>query len=125
MKKIFISIFCFLIIFLLLFQCFPNISRAFDPYDTSPFSAKEDSANEAGDIAANLTGMILSMIQVGGVGLAIITLIVLAVKYMTGSIEDKVEVKKNSVTYVIAAGIFFGGTIIVTIIKNFVFGNLE
>ena len=125
MKRVFLSIFCFLIIFMVLIQCFPNISNALDPYDTSPFNVGEDSSEDAGNVAAKITGMILTMVQVGGVGVAIISMLTLGGKYLMGSVEDKADVKKNTVTYVIAAGISFGGTIIVTIIKSFVMGNLK
>ena len=39
--------------------------------------------------------------------------------------QNKADVKKNTVTFVLAAGICFGGTLIATIVKNFVIGNLK
>lgn len=125
MKRVFISIFCFLIMFLLLFQCFPIFSNATDPFDTSIYGTETDDSGPAGNAVAKITGTVLTFVQVVGVGVGIITLITLGTKYMTGSVEDKADVKNNTVTYVLAAGICFGGTLIATIVKNFVIGNLK
>ena len=53
-----------------------------------------------------------------------VMLVTLGVKYMTGSVEAKADVKNNTVTYAIGAGIAFGATAIATIVKQFVLKNL-
>ena len=46
-------------------------------------------------------------------------LIVLAIKYISAAPNDKAEIKKHAVVYVVGAVILFGATVILEIIKNF------
>lgn len=123
MKKVFISVFCFLIIMILLFQCFPNISYG-DNFDTSPYSPDQDLAGEAGEPVIKILGAALTAVQFAGMGIAIIMMLILGAKYLSGGADDKATVKKNTISYVIAAMIFFGGSFIVTLIKKFALKNL-
>jgi len=124
MKRVLISIFCFLIMMVLLSQCFPNISYG-DNFDTSPYSPSTDLAREAGTPVIQILGAALTAVQYTGVAIAIIMMLILGAKYLSGGVDDKATVKKNTISYVIAAGIFFGGSIIVTIIKKFALGTFS
>lgn len=127
MKRVFISIFCFLIIFTLLFQVFPIKSNAVNNgnFTTAYYDPSNDHSGDGGKSAGKILAAGLSLVQWAGVAVAIIMLLTLGVKYLSGGVDDKSTVKKNTVTYVIAAGIFFGGSVLVTIIKTFVLGTLK
>lgn len=63
--------------------------------------------------------IILGLFQVGTVGVGVIMLIVLAIKYMMSAPSDKAEIKKHATVYIVGAIMAFGATGIVTLIKNF------
>ena len=67
----------------------------------------------------NIAGAILSVVQVIGVSVAIIMLIVLAIKYMSAAPNDKAEIKKHAVVYVVGAVVLFAASGILQIIKGF------
>lgn len=77
------------------------------------------------DIPGNLTpelepigGSILSILAIIGSGLSIIFLIILGIKYMLGSLEEKAEYKKTMMPYVIGAVLVFGASSIASIFFN-------
>lgn len=55
---------------------------------------------------------ILSVIQVIGTVLSVVILIIIGIKYMLGSVEEKADYKKTLVPYVVGAFILFTGTLI-------------
>ena len=54
-----------------------------------------------------------------GIGVAVIMLIVLAIKYISAAPGDKAEIKKHAVVYVVGAVILFAATGILQIIRTF------
>lgn len=60
----------------------------------------------------------LGIIQVVGIVLSVLMLIVIGIKYMLGSTEEKAEYKKSLMPYVIGAAIVFTGSMIPNIIYN-------
>ncbi len=60
----------------------------------------------------------ITVTQVIGVGIAVIMLIVLGMKYMISAPEDKAQIKKHAVVYVIGAVVLFGAVGILEMIKN-------
>ena len=62
---------------------------------------------------------ILSVLRYVGVGMAIIMLIVLAIKYMSAAPEGKAEIQKTASPYIIGAVVLFAASSIVDIIKTF------
>lgn len=68
---------------------------------------------------AALTGAgnkILTVITTIGIVISVVMLIVLGIKYMIGSTEEKAEYKKSLMPYVIGAGILFAASSIAQII---------
>lgn len=63
-------------------------------------------------------GVILGVINVIGVVASVITLMVVGINYMFGSIEEKAEYKKTAVIYCLGAALLFGGTTIPNILYN-------
>lgn len=65
---------------------------------------------------------IVAVIQTVGVVIAVVIMLVLGIKYMLGSAEEKAEYKKSMVPYIVGAVLIFAGTTIVNIVYNFVLG---
>ena len=112
MKKMLISI----LIILMFLAVIPNCIYAGN-IDTSAYSdiynaKKTSEITKAG-------GVILGVVQVIGVSVGIILLIILGIKYMTSSTNDKATIKEKLIPYVIGAVLMFGGTGLLTIIANF------
>lgn len=64
-------------------------------------------------------GSILAIVQVVAIATAIIMLIVLAIKYISSAPNDKAEIKKHAVVYVVGAVLLFGASGILQLIRNF------
>ena len=67
----------------------------------------------------NIGGKIMGIIQTVGVVVAVVILMVLGVKYMMGSAEEKAEYKKTMIPYVIGAVLIFGASSIANMIFKF------
>jgi len=61
---------------------------------------------------------ILGIVQVVGTIASILTLVLLGIKYMTGSVEEKAEYKKTLMPYIIGAIFVLAATSITTWIYN-------
>ena len=82
-----------------------------------PNSIKADTTNTTG--IQNLGSKIMGIIQVIGTIVSVVILIVLGIKYMMGSAEEKAEYKKTMIPYLVGAILIFAATQIATIIYNF------
>ena len=77
------------------------------------------------DATASVTGIktignnIVKILQTVGVVLSVIILIVLGIKYMMGSAEEKAEYKKSMMPYVIGAALIFAASALAQVIYNF------
>ena len=77
------------------------------------------SGNEDVDNAANyLADTAMALAQVIAVGVAVIMLVVLAMKYMLSAPGDRATVKKHAVVYIVGAVIMFSASAILEIIKK-------
>lgn len=88
--------------------------NAFDGY--ANIAAKESSlATKAGEIG----GTILGVAQVVGMAVAVIMLVVLAIKYISSAPNDKAEIKKYAVVYIVGAVVLFAASGLVGIIRDY------
>ena len=77
-------------------------------------------ANYAGTTGiTTLGGKIMGILQTVGVVVAVVVLMVLGIKYMMGSAEEKAEYKKTMIPYIIGALLIFGATTIANMIYGF------
>ena len=67
---------------------------------------------------ATITGSILGIVQTIGMAVAIIMLVVLAIKYISAAPNDKAEIKKLAVIYIVGAVVLFAASGIVGLIKT-------
>ncbi|HJJ12075.1 MAG TPA: pilin [Clostridiaceae bacterium] len=68
------------------------------------------------------TGKILNIVQIAGTAISLVALLVLGMKYMLSSPNDKATIKEKMVPYVIGVIIFFAASNIVTIVIKFAMG---
>ena len=65
---------------------------------------------------------IMGVIQVLGVVIAVIVLMVLGIKYMMGSAEEKAEYKKTMIPYLVGAILIFAASTIANVVYQFAIG---
>ncbi len=61
---------------------------------------------------------IVATVQTVGVVVSVVILLVLGIKYMMGSAEEKADYKKSMVPYIVGAILIFASTTIVNIVYN-------
>ncbi len=101
-----------------------NATMSFDEISTD--SVVEGATDESGAASSinRIIGSILTIVQVVGCGVAVIMLIVLAIKYISAAPGDKADIKKHAVVYVVGAVVLFAASGILQIVKNFA-GNVH
>lgn len=85
-----------------------------DPNDYKPPTLTSDEAQPAMDKIKPIIGVITTI----GIITSVATLVVLGIKYMVGSIEEKAEYKKSMIPYLIGAFLIFAISTVVTFIMN-------
>lgn len=114
-KKLrYIIIFLFIVFLMSLY--IPNISSAYDAQNALGALENYGQITGSSDIFQDKVGKILGVVQIVGSLVAVICLIVLGVKYMMGSVEEKAEYKKTLLPYFIGALMVFGITNLLNVI---------
>ena len=67
----------------------------------------------------NVLGRILGFVQIIGYAFGTGMLLYIGIKYMMASANEKADLKKGAINYVIGAVLVFGATAVVGFIKNF------
>lgn len=88
----------------------PIANATIDPSNYNP-SSKLPNAEDVNKIVG-LANPIIGTIKVVGIVIAVITLAIIGLKYMTGSVEEKAEYKKTMIPYLI-------GVVLVVAITQF------
>lgn len=98
-------------------------SVVFAATSVDPNTWKNQSGNKIKtDDITNFSASLINVISIVGSAAAIITLIVLGIKYMMGSAEEKAEYKKTLLPYIIGAAMVFGASVLTGVIYNFMQG---
>lgn len=71
----------------------------------------------------DVLGTILGAIQLVGSFVAVIVLVIVGVRYMTGSVEEKAEYKKTMIPYIVGALLVFAASNVAKIIYD-ISGNI-
>lgn len=85
-------------------------------------------ANNSGSLATksqSIAGSVLGVAQVVGIAVAIIMLIVLAIKYVSAAPNDKAEIKKHAVVYIAGAIVLFGASGLLGLVRTWVNGTIN
>lgn len=75
--------------------------------------------SDASSAATNMLRTMAIVVKVIGVSVAIVMLLVLGMKYMISAPEEKGEIKKHAIVYVVGALVLFGAVGLLNIIENF------
>lgn len=86
--------------------------------DPSTFNGQGDKIDTTGITA--WSNSIINVVSIVGSAAAIIILIILGVKYMMGSAEEKAEYKKTLLPYIIGAVFVFGASVLTKVIYDFI-----
>ena len=86
--------------------------------DNMKGSITQENQNKITGVGSSIVGIL----QTIGIVLSIIILIVLGLKYMMGSAEEKAEYKKTMIPYVVGAILIFAASALAGVIVNFAQG---
>ncbi len=114
-KKTIVKIMSVALMVAMIAMCLNNV--AFAARDTLALPKAE--GTDTSDSFGNILNRILGIVQVIGVAIAVIMLIVLAIKYISAAPGDKAEIKKHAVVYVVGAVVLFAASGIIGIIRTF------
>ena len=108
-----------IILLVLVLSCF-NVINVYATQSTVPDvnyykPTEEEVSNEVLDVA----GGIVSLLQVLGTVIAVITIMIMGIKYMAGSVEEKADYKKTMIPYLIGVFIFFSLSQIIPMLIEF------
>ncbi len=103
------------IILLVVMILIPTFVMASDPLE-NPDAYKP--SGTIGTKAAQKAGNILNVITVIGIVVGVITLIVIGIKYMVGTVQEKAEYKKTMFSYIIGLVLLISVCSFVQIIYN-------
>ena len=118
MKKI-IKIAFYIFLVLMVMYSFFNISFAAYNYQNELDWADGEHNSDADNSVQNVVGSIIVIVRIIAVGVAVIMLVVLAMKYMMSAPNDRAEIKKHAVVYVVGAIVLFASGGILSIIQKF------
>lgn len=74
------------------------------------------------DQVKSLGQSLVGIIQTAGVVVAVVVMLVLGIKYMMGSAEEKAEYKKSMIPYLVGAIILFAASTITNVVYQFAIG---
>ncbi len=116
MKKKTVKIISSLVIIAIMLMSMSTFIFAADYLDPGSITPQDTPAATS---VQNMAGQILSIVQIVAISVAIIMLIVLAIKYISASPEGKADIKKSATLYVVGAVLLFGASGVLEIVKQF------
>ena len=102
--------------FILTIFCNYNVQAIVNPLENGSHYDPGVGGDE--DKLMDMTGQILGIVNTVGTIVSVIVLMIIGIKYMLGSIEEKAEYKKSMTGYVFGAILLFGITTIANILYN-------
>lgn len=117
MKNKTLKIMSVLALIIMMVMCLSNVVMAadvdlLDPNISGTTSTTSTTVN-------TIVGKILGIIQVVAIGIAVIMMVVLAIKYISAAPAEKADIKKGLTIYIVGAVLLFGASGILQILKNF------
>lgn len=116
MKK---SIKCILIFLLVILIIMVSINVSFADISSQIKDLNSGSVDATSNTSVtNMGKQIVAVIQTIGIVVAVVVILILGIKYMLGSPEEKSEYKKSMFPYFIGAVLIFAASTIVNIVYN-------
>lgn len=126
MKQKIVRIISILFIIVLLFMININVFASTGSALTSQFNGNGAvNISKGEDILTKIIGPILSVVRIVAVGISVIMITYLGIKYMSAAPSEKASIKNQLVTFTIGAVVVVGTTSILTMIKNFATGAFK
>ncbi len=136
------KLFLILVVMIMIIGCFSTESSAgfldrflnrteesggsgFDWKDETGKMLNSTASSEMASSVQGFAGTIIFIIRIIATGVAIIMLIVLAMKYMMAAPGDRADIKKHAVVYVVGAVVLFSVTGILQIIQEWASTNIK
>lgn len=116
LRKIKITIFNFIVAFEIMTN--KVLAAAKINIDTGKFKPNSGGATGASKLLS-MGRIIVGILQAIGSVVSVVVLIIIAIKYMLGSVEEKAEYKETMKPYIIGCALLFSISNIVGIIYNF------
>ncbi len=110
-----ISIFC-IIFTLSCFICSANAVGLGILEDPNKFIQSEEGKDNKD--AIEIANVIVWLVRTIGESIAVIILLVIGIKYILGSVEEKAEYKQSMIPYIIGAALIFTGAALTDLIYN-------
>ena len=108
--KIIVALFIVLSIVMISISSFAG--KVVEPKDFSAIDPTNTS------IIKTMGGQIIGVVRTVGVLVAVVILLILGIKYMIGSAEEKADYKKNMVPYLVGAVLIFAASTIAGIVYD-------
>lgn len=117
-KKTIVKIMSIALMVAMIAMCLNNIALAATDVNNT-MDIPSGTGSNTSRTFASILNTILGITQVIGVAIAVIMLIVLAIKYISAAPGDKAEIKKHAVVYIVGAVVLFAASGILGIIRKF------
>ena len=115
------KILIFIIMFLIFTISIPTIVLASGPID-NPNSFDPRTNGITSPQVVNKANSIVGTITTVGIVISVIALIIIGLKYMMGSVEEKAEYKKTMIPYLVGAILIFGASAITKVVVGLASG---
>ena len=110
-----VKVFCgILVASILLFTANAVFANPSGPIDPSKLTGTFDQTSGITTLGQQIIGIITTV----GIVVSVVVLVVLGIKYMIGSAEEKAEYKKTMIPYIIGAALVFGASFIANVVYN-------
>lgn len=87
-----------------------------------PGSLKADQNVDGSNQIQKVGSSVIGILQTVGIVLSVVVLIVLGIKYMMGSAEEKAEYKKTMIPYLVGAALIFAASAFAQVVFKFFTG---
>ena len=113
-NKILISVLCFAIV----------VAMSATVFATSigPVTVSSDTSGNGASQASTIGNKVIGILQVVGILVSVIVLMIIGIKYMMGSAEEKSEYKKTFIPYIVGALLVFAASAFAKMIYEWVTG---
>ena len=98
------------------------VSVAAKCFAITPSDIKGDTTTQGATEISNVGKSIVGILQTVGIILSVIVLIILGIKYMMGSAEEKADYKKSMIPYLVGAILIFAASALAQVVYQFVTG---
>ena len=122
MKKKTMKVFSILVLAMMMVSFLSMTVLAADGYDPLKYNGENSQVNT--EKMDSIGQSIVNIITTSGSIISVIVLVVLGIKYMMGSAEEKAEYKKTLLPYIIGAAFVFAASTLASVIYNFASSTL-